>query len=94
MKPVTPPQTGGRSAGSITAAMFLKSVAQCAEAKDGQEPAMKWVHIDIAGSTEVRSPWFFWLRPTLSSYLGHKIVTVSGARDDGSTSSVSYSAFV
>ena len=65
-----PPQTGGRPAGSITAAMFLKAFAEGAEAKDGQEPAMKWAHIDIAGSMEVLAQSFFWLRPTLtmSSY--------------------------
>lgn len=44
--------TGGRPAGSITAAMFLKAFAEGAEAKDGQEHTMKWAHIDIAGSME------------------------------------------
>ncbi|KAH9486044.1 Cytosol aminopeptidase [Psilocybe cubensis] len=46
--------TGGRPAGSCTAALFLKPFAEGIEAKDGQEPAMKWAHIDIAGSMEAR----------------------------------------
>ena len=46
-------QTGGRSAGSCTAALFLKPFAEGIEAKDGQEPAMKWAHLDIAGTMEV-----------------------------------------
>jgi hypothetical protein len=33
--------------------MFLKPFAEGIEAKEGQEPAMKWAHIDIAGSMEV-----------------------------------------
>jgi hypothetical protein len=45
----------GRLAGSITAPVFLKAFAEGAEAKDSQEPAMKWAHIDTAGSMEVRS---------------------------------------
>jgi hypothetical protein len=47
-------QTGGRPGGSCTAALFLKPFAEGIEAKDGQEPAMKWAHLDIAGSMEVR----------------------------------------
>jgi len=44
--------TGGRPAGSATAALFLKPFAAGIEAEDGQEPAMKWAHIDIAGVME------------------------------------------
>jgi len=44
--------TGGRPAGSCTAALFLKPFAEGIEAKDGQEPALKWAHLDIAGSME------------------------------------------
>ena len=47
-------QTGGRPAGSATAALFLKPFAEGCEGKDGEEPTMKWAHIDIAGSMEVR----------------------------------------
>ncbi|KIJ91692.1 hypothetical protein K443DRAFT_135453 [Laccaria amethystina LaAM-08-1] len=43
----------GRLAGSITAPVFLKAFAEGAEAKDSQEPAMKWAHIDTAGSMEI-----------------------------------------
>ncbi|KAG6855847.1 hypothetical protein H0H87_010104 [Tephrocybe sp. NHM501043] len=44
--------TGGRDAGACTAALFLKPFAHGIEAEDGQEPALKWAHIDIAGSME------------------------------------------
>ncbi|PPQ93423.1 hypothetical protein CVT25_004495 [Psilocybe cyanescens] len=44
--------TGGKDAGSCTAALFLKPFAEGIEAKDGEEPAMKWAHLDIAGSME------------------------------------------
>lgn len=44
--------TGGKDAGSVTAAMFLKPFANGIEAEEGQEPAMKWAHIDIAGAME------------------------------------------
>ncbi|PPQ69986.1 hypothetical protein CVT26_013274 [Gymnopilus dilepis] len=48
--------TGGRPAGSATAALFLKPFAEGCEGKDGQEPTMKWAHIDIAGSMEATRP--------------------------------------
>jgi cytosol aminopeptidase len=48
-------QTGGRPAGSITAALFLKPFVDGLEAKDGAEPSIKWAHLDIAGSMEVRA---------------------------------------
>ncbi|KAF8886432.1 leucine aminopeptidase [Gymnopilus junonius] len=48
--------TGGRPAGSITAALFLKPFAEGCEGKDGQEPTLKWAHIDIAGSMEATRP--------------------------------------
>ncbi|KAG6860633.1 hypothetical protein C0995_009222 [Termitomyces sp. Mi166 len=44
--------TGGRDGGSCTAALFLKPFAHGIEAEDGQEPPLKWAHIDIAGSME------------------------------------------
>ncbi|KAG5728743.1 Cytosol aminopeptidase [Termitomyces sp. T112] len=44
--------TGGRDGGSCTAALFLKPFAHGIEAEDGQEPAMRWAHIDIAGAME------------------------------------------
>jgi aminopeptidase len=48
--------TGGRPAGSCTAALFLKPFAQGIEAKDGSEPTLKWAHIDIAGTMEATRP--------------------------------------
>jgi len=48
--------TGGRPGGSCTAALFLKPFAEGIEAKDGEEPAMKWAHVDIAGSMEATRP--------------------------------------
>ncbi|KIK68766.1 hypothetical protein GYMLUDRAFT_68599 [Collybiopsis luxurians FD-317 M1] len=50
--------TGGRPAGSATAALFLKAFAHGIEAEDGSnsETAMKWAHIDIAGTMEATRP--------------------------------------
>ncbi|KAF8079247.1 leucine aminopeptidase [Lyophyllum atratum] len=48
--------TGGKDAGSCTAALFLKAFAHGIEAEDGQEPALKWAHIDIAGAMEATRP--------------------------------------
>ncbi|KAK0466043.1 uncharacterized protein EV420DRAFT_1636626 [Desarmillaria tabescens] len=45
--------TGGRPAGSCTAALFLKAFV---EGIDGDEPSLKWAHIDIAGTMEVTRP--------------------------------------
>jgi len=45
-------QTGGRPAGSITAAMFLKAFAEGAEPKDESPATLNWAHIDIAGIME------------------------------------------
>ncbi|KAK0500947.1 hypothetical protein EDD18DRAFT_1146702 [Armillaria luteobubalina] len=42
--------TGGRPAGACTAALFLKAFV---EGIDGDEPSLKWAHIDIAGTMEV-----------------------------------------
>jgi len=61
-------QTGGRDGGSCTAALFLKPFAEGIEAKDGQEPAMKWAHLDIAGSMEVRPFSVLRLRLLLASF--------------------------
>ncbi|KAI0030943.1 leucine aminopeptidase [Vararia minispora EC-137] len=45
--------TGGRSAGSCTAALFLKSFIDGVEAKaDDGSPAIRWAHLDIAGSMQ------------------------------------------
>jgi len=44
--------TGGRPAGSATAALFLKAFADGCEGRDGQSPTLKWAHIDIAGTME------------------------------------------
>ncbi|KAG6809374.1 hypothetical protein H0H92_000512 [Tricholoma furcatifolium] len=48
--------TGGKDAGACTAALFLKPFAHGIEAEDGQEPAMRWAHIDIAGAMEATRP--------------------------------------
>ncbi|KAG1736961.1 hypothetical protein EDB19DRAFT_1895915 [Suillus lakei] len=40
--------TGGKPAGSCTAALFLKAFVDGIEAKDGQEPSAQWAHLDIA----------------------------------------------
>ena len=49
-------QTGGRPAGSATAALFLKAFAEGCEGRNGQNPTLKWAHIDIAGSMEATRP--------------------------------------
>ena len=48
-------QTGGKRAGCCTAALFLKSFVEGVEPAEGaDEPSIRWAHIDIAGSMEVR----------------------------------------
>jgi len=48
--------TGGKPAGSCTAALFLKAFAEGASPEDDKEPEMKWAHIDIAGTMEATRP--------------------------------------
>jgi len=48
--------TGGRPAGSCTAALFLKAFVEGIEAKDGKEAPLRWAHIDIAGTMEATRP--------------------------------------
>ncbi|KAJ3799692.1 leucine aminopeptidase, partial [Lentinula aff. detonsa] len=50
--------TGGRPGGSCTAALFLKAFAYGIEAEDGSnaETAMKWAHLDIAGTMDATRP--------------------------------------
>ncbi|KAI0001370.1 leucine aminopeptidase [Russula compacta] len=49
--------TGGRQAGSCTAALFLKSFVDGIEPKAGEDDApLRWAHIDIAGTMEVIRP--------------------------------------
>ncbi|EPQ61358.1 hypothetical protein GLOTRDRAFT_125077 [Gloeophyllum trabeum ATCC 11539] len=48
--------TGGKPAGSCTAALFLQAFVEGIEAKDGKEPSLRWAHIDIAGSMEATRP--------------------------------------
>ncbi|CAG8615726.1 13128_t:CDS:2 [Acaulospora colombiana] len=50
--------TGGRSGGSCTAALFLKAFVEGIEGVDGQKPKLQWAHIDIAGTMEVRQQAF------------------------------------
>ena len=48
-------QTGGKRAGSCTAALFLKNFVDGVEPADGEDaPKIRWAHVDIAGSMEVR----------------------------------------
>ncbi|KAI0770877.1 cytosol aminopeptidase family, catalytic domain-containing protein [Trametes elegans] len=45
--------TGGKRAGCCTAALFLKSFVEGVEPTEGaDEPAVRWAHVDIAGSME------------------------------------------
>ncbi|KJA19218.1 hypothetical protein HYPSUDRAFT_44470 [Hypholoma sublateritium FD-334 SS-4] len=49
--------TGGRPAGSATAALFLKPFAEGIEPKEGSDtPVMKWAHLDIAGTMDATRP--------------------------------------
>ncbi|XP_006461537.1 hypothetical protein AGABI2DRAFT_118415 [Agaricus bisporus var. bisporus H97] len=45
--------TGGRPAGSVTAALFIKAFAEGCEPRDGKPATLKWAHIDMAGAKEV-----------------------------------------
>ncbi|OBZ79403.1 Cytosol aminopeptidase [Grifola frondosa] len=45
--------TGGKPAGSCTAALFLKSFVEGVEpSESGEAPAVRWAHLDIAGTME------------------------------------------
>ncbi|KAI0713970.1 cytosol aminopeptidase family, catalytic domain-containing protein [Earliella scabrosa] len=45
--------TGGKRAGSCTAALFLKNFVDGVEPADGEDaPKIRWAHVDIAGSME------------------------------------------
>ena len=46
------PQAGSRAAASVTAAMFLKHFVAGIEGKNGDEPTVRWAHLDIAGTME------------------------------------------
>ncbi|KAF8195057.1 leucine aminopeptidase [Pholiota molesta] len=48
--------TGGRPAGSATAALFLKAFAEGIEPTADGAAAMKWAHVDIAGTMEATRP--------------------------------------
>ncbi|KAI0782880.1 leucine aminopeptidase [Abortiporus biennis] len=49
--------TGGRPAGSCTAALFLKSFVEGVESSDSEsEPTVRWAHLDIAGTMEATRP--------------------------------------
>jgi len=48
--------TGGRPAGSCTAALFLKAFVDGIEAKNREEAPLRWAHIDIAGTMEATRP--------------------------------------
>ncbi|KAF5348443.1 hypothetical protein D9757_012785 [Collybiopsis confluens] len=50
--------SGGRPAGSATAALFLKAFAHGIETEDGSNAAtaMKWAHLDIAGAKNSTRP--------------------------------------
>ncbi|KAH9978875.1 cytosol aminopeptidase family, catalytic domain-containing protein [Lactifluus volemus] len=49
--------TGGRPAGSCTAALFLKAFVEGIEPEVGKdEPQLRWAHIDIAGTMDATRP--------------------------------------
>jgi cytosol aminopeptidase len=49
-------QTGGRQAGSCTAALFLKPFVDGIEPGAGEDDApLRWAHIDIAGAMQVNT---------------------------------------
>lgn len=48
-------QIGGKPGGSCTAALFLKKFVKGVEpSEETSEPEVRWAHIDIAGTMEVR----------------------------------------
>lgn len=58
-------KTGGRLAGSCTAALFLKAFVDGIEPKGGEDqPGVQWAHLDIAGAMDVRRKFgihaWFW----------------------------------
>ncbi|KDQ09031.1 hypothetical protein BOTBODRAFT_117777 [Botryobasidium botryosum FD-172 SS1] len=48
--------TGGRPAGSCTAAIFLKEFVDGVKGENGEEPRVRWAHLDIAGTMEATRP--------------------------------------
>jgi hypothetical protein len=84
-------QTGGKPAGSCTAALFLKAFVDGLDAGEGKEPPLKWAHIDIAGTMEVCFyliclEFFILKLVLLSGYEGNALL---GEGFDGSSDSVS-----
>ena len=69
--------------------MFLKPFAYGIEAEEGQEPAMKWAHIDIAGAMEV-SLVYSHLVPGWLVIADHQHDLLSGEGYEWSPSPVSY----
>ncbi|KAF8548068.1 hypothetical protein OG21DRAFT_1449621 [Imleria badia] len=52
--------TGGRPAGSCTAALFLKAFVDGIEPKEGEEQAARqWAHLDIAGAMDYTRPLLY-----------------------------------
>ncbi|KAH7886392.1 cytosol aminopeptidase family, catalytic domain-containing protein [Phlebopus sp. FC_14] len=48
--------TGGKPAGACTAALFLKAFVDGIEPQEGKEAAVRWAHVDIAGTMEFTRP--------------------------------------
>ena len=44
--------TGGKPAGACTAALFLKAFVPGVDGKEGDEPKVRWAHVDMAGTME------------------------------------------
>ena len=85
-------QTGGKPAGSCTAALFLKAFVEGIDADEGEEAPMKWAHIDIAGTMDVRLVGFEvhdiqWL--TFWFHSGYEADAIHGERHDWPSHSVS-----
>ncbi|KAL0567710.1 hypothetical protein V5O48_014282 [Marasmius crinis-equi] len=62
--------TGGRPAGSCTAALFLKNFVP---GIDSDEPPIKWAHIDIAGSMQAERPRMYLEKGLTGSAVRHSL---------------------
>ncbi|KIK94396.1 hypothetical protein PAXRUDRAFT_828052 [Paxillus rubicundulus Ve08.2h10] len=48
--------TGGKPGGACTAALFLKAFVNGIQPKEGEQAAVRWAHVDIAGTMEFTRP--------------------------------------
>jgi hypothetical protein len=76
--------------------LFLKAFAEGSEAKDGQDARMKWAHVDIAGTMDVRVEvvWQFMTDLTvLFPRVVYEAHTIHGEGHDRTSNSVSSLSF-